>query len=83
MKRNELYDLILEILELENDDNVSEATLLDSLEFNSLATLGVISVMDAYANIVISGKDLVKCKTIGDILDLVPNSDEDRTWESV
>ncbi len=75
MKRNELYELLLGILNLE-ENKVSEETSLDSFEFNSLAKLGVISVLDAYANIVISAKDLVNCKTIGDLLDLDPNSEE-------
>ena len=75
MIRNELYELLLNILNLE-EDKVSEETSLNSFEFNSLAKLGVISILDAYANKVISAKDLVNCKTIGDILNLAPNSEE-------
>ena len=76
MKRKEMYDLLLGILNLEND-RVSEGTLLDSFDFNSLAKLGVISIMDAYADTVISAKDLINCKTISDILNLNPTSNKE------
>ena len=71
MSRDELFKLILEVFEIDDSEqDVNEETSLDTLEFNSLSKLGVISVMDAYANIVISTKDLRGCKTLGEILDL-------------
>lgn len=69
MSREEMYNLLVEVLNLESE-KVNEETELDCIEFDSIAKLGVISVIDAYENKIVPAVALGKCKTIGDIVDL-------------
>lgn len=75
MKRNEFYNILLDQLEIENGEiisgeEVSENSELEKINFTSLKKLGVISIIDIYMNKIISGKDLINCKTIRDIINL-------------
>ena len=73
MNRKELLTLLLEGLDIETP-GITEETLLKDLMFDSIAMLGVLSVMDYNCGVKVSSKALRDCKTIKDILDLgIPN----------
>lgn len=69
MDRVELFTEIVNVLNLD-EELVNENTLLDDIEFDSIAKLGVISVIDTYLDKIIDATLLSECKTIGDIVNL-------------
>lgn len=69
MDRSELFSGIVNVLNLD-EEHVSENTLLEDIEFDSIAKLGVISVIDTYLDKIIDANLLNDCKRIGDIVDL-------------
>lgn len=75
MKREDFYKVLLDQLEIEEGEViegnlVSEKTKLEEINFSSLKKLGVISIIDIYMNKIISGKNLIECKTIEDVINL-------------
>lgn len=69
MARNEVLLGILQVLNL--DETIyGESTKLDTIDFDSIAKLGVISAIDIYINKVIEAEKLETCETIGDLVDL-------------
>lgn len=70
MNRVETYKLLIKTLEL-NDNDVDEDTSLDSINFDSMVRIILISVIDETFNKIVSAESLFECKTIGDIVDLI------------
>lgn len=67
-------DVIVEIEEALNADPNSLTVLskLNEIEtYDSVGQLSVIALFDSLFDIVISAKDLIKCKTVSDLLTLV------------
>ncbi len=58
-----------EVLELE-DNTLTCTTSLESIDWDSLAIISSIAVVDEIFGKVISAYNLAKCKTLDDILDL-------------
>lgn len=69
MDRETLMMELLNVLNLDGE-MAGEHTLLEDIEFDSIAKLGVISVIDTYMEKVIDASLLIECKTIGDLADL-------------
>lgn len=69
MTRQEMLSGILKALNL--DENLyGEETKLDTIDFDSIAKLGVISAIDIYQSKVIEAEKLESCETIGDLVSL-------------
>ncbi len=60
MDRVELFTEIVNVLNLD-EELVNENTLLDDIEFDSIAKLGVISVIDTYLDKIIDATLLSEC----------------------
>jgi acyl carrier protein len=61
--------LFAEVLELESDDQLTTETIFRDLEeWDSLAYLSVIAMIDEEFDIVIEGNDFKKLITIGDLI---------------
>lgn len=69
MNRGEILLSILEVLNLD-EEWVDENTSLDLIEFDSIAKLGVISVIDTCLDKIIDAAQLNDCKKISDLVDL-------------
>ncbi|MBS4058285.1 MAG: acyl carrier protein [Bacteroidales bacterium] len=62
-------NLFAEVLELEDDHNLTTITIFRELdEWDSLAYLSVIAMIDEEFDIVIEGNDFKKLITIGDLI---------------
>lgn len=62
-------DLFAEVLELEGEHGLSKETIFRDLEeWDSLAYLSVIAMIDEEYDIVIEGNDFKKLITIGDLI---------------
>lgn len=70
MNKTELLEEIRETLQRE--DEISLIMKLEDIEeWDSLAKLSIISLYDQLFGILISGQELVNCKTINDLVELV------------
>jgi acyl carrier protein len=60
---------LAEILEVEkvNLDNV----LVDFEEWDSLTSLSIIATIDSYYNVNISAEELLSCRTVNDLLQMI------------
>ncbi len=66
-----------EILEIENASILSTSTVFRDLpEWNSLAYLSLIAMIDEEYSVVIEGNEFRKLKTIGDIINAINKSIE-------
>ena len=62
-------ELFAEVLELEGDHNLTTETIFRDLEqWDSLAYLSVIAMIDEEYDVVIEGNDFKKLLTIGDLI---------------
>jgi acyl carrier protein len=62
-------DLFAEVLELESNQQLTTATIFRELEeWDSLAYLSVIAMIDEEYDVVIEGNDFKKLITIGDLI---------------
>ena len=68
-KTKEFLSKMAEALEIE-DDNISENSNLSDFNFDSLAIISTISLVDEFFNTVISMDQLSSCKKIQDIIEL-------------
>ncbi len=73
MERKELLSEILNVLNLD-EEYVGEDTLLDEIEFDSIAKLGVISVIDTCLDKIVDAGLLNDCVTIGNLVDIAFNT---------
>ena len=67
-------DLFAETLELEGEHNLTTETIFRDLEqWDSLAFLSVIAMIDEEYDVVIEGNDFKKLKSIGDVIAEIEN----------
>lgn len=72
-----------EVLEIENSSILSTSTVFRDLpEWNSLAYLSLIAMIDEEYNVVIDGNEFRKLQTIGDIIKAVNKSIENNPREN-
>lgn len=65
-------ELFAETLELESSESVSKETVFRELEqWDSLAFLSVIAMIDEEYDVVIDGNDFQKLLTIGDVINKI------------
>lgn len=70
MKKQEFLNLLEDLFEFDHG-TLTEADRLDQIaEWNSLAALGFIALMDEHFNIIVAPKNLAACATIGDLIAL-------------
>lgn len=68
------YKLFAETLEIEGEHNLSSTTVFRELEqWDSLAFLSVIAMIDEEYGIVIEGNDFKKLITLGDLISEIEN----------
>ena len=68
----ELADLLEVYAEDLNDDYE-----LDSENFDSVAVVSTIALIDEYFDVTVNGKSLSQAKTVGEIMDLIKKAKED------
>ncbi len=64
------YEGLAEIFEVETSDLTSRFTLADN-NWDSLAIVSVIALVDECENLMLDGASLAKCETVGDIESLL------------
>ena len=69
MTEQEKIELIADALELEPNEISLETQLADLTEYDSMAKLSIIVVMDEEFDKKLSGEEMAKFSTIGDILE--------------
>ena len=69
MTEQEKIELIADALELEPNEISLETQLADLPEYDSMAKLSIIVVMDEEFDKKLSGEEMAKFSTIGDILE--------------
>lgn len=70
MKKQEFLNLLEDLFEFDHG-TLTEADRLDQIaEWNSLAALGFIALMDEHFDIIVAPKNLAVCATIGDLIAL-------------
>jgi acyl carrier protein len=69
----QFLELFSEIVESENDVKMDDL-LTDFEEWDSLAVLSVISMLDDEYGVIMGSKDMKKMKTVGDIFSFVMNA---------
>lgn len=69
---NKFYEQMAEVFEVETSDIDSDFRLYESgAEFDSLALVSTIAAVDECFDVMLDGKALAACQTIGDIERLV------------
>jgi acyl carrier protein len=71
MKKEAFIDGLKEIMEIEETPLTEETVLRDLMEFNSLALMGIIALIDENFDMVIEAESFETVKTIGDIMTLI------------
>ncbi len=76
MKRDEFYAAIAEILECDPIEVKGDSVLRELPNWDSLAVLSFIAMVDTRLGLTVQGSDLVKCITVDDLARLVPGKIE-------
>ena len=71
MKKEAFIDGLKEIMEIEETPLTEDTVLRDLMEFNSLALMGIIALIDENFDMIIEAEVFEKVKTIGDIMALI------------
>lgn len=71
MKKSEFIDELTEIMELEDMELSEDTVLRDMMEFNSLALMGIIALIDEHFDMVIEAEEFENVNTIQDIINLI------------
>ncbi len=69
MTRNDFFDSIIKIIEIEEDIN-EQTTLSDIEEWDSLAAITTLALFKQKLGINVGAKDVLNCKTVKDLLNL-------------
>ncbi|MBN2104166.1 acyl carrier protein [bacterium] len=72
MQKSEFYDILMETLEIESVDSLNESTVLTDLEeYDSLAVLSLIAMIDEHFGKRIPGTEFQKITTVKSLMDLI------------
>lgn len=72
MKKEEFYDLLMDALEVESVDALyAETDMTDLEEYDSLAVLSLIALIDEYFGKRIPGTEFQKITTVQSLMDLI------------
>ena len=77
MTRAEFYDEIAEILECDSSEVTGAALLNDLPNWDSLAVLSFLVMVDTRLGATVQGNQLKKCITVDDLVRLLPGKIED------
>jgi acyl carrier protein len=77
MKRKEFLNTLENIMELDEDTLKGDEVLIDMREWDSIAFLSVIAMLDEHFNIIIQGDKLEQITRVTDLLALVSDKLED------
>ena len=76
MTRPEFYAAIAEMVECEASRVSGASVLKDLPNWDSLAVLSFVAMVDSRLGTTVKGTDLVKCKTVDDLAALLPGEIE-------
>ena len=77
MQKSEFYDILKETLEIESVDSLNESTVLTDLEeYDSLAVLSLIAMIDEHFGKRIPGVEFQKITTVKSLMDLIDSDFE-------
>jgi len=77
MQKSEFYDILKETLEIESVDSLNESTVLTDLEeYDSLAVLSLIAMIDEHFGKRIPGAEFQKITTVKSLMDLIDSDFE-------
>ncbi|MFC1570094.1 acyl carrier protein [bacterium] len=77
MQKSEFYDILMDTLEIESVDAIDESTDLTNLEeYDSLAVLSLIAMIDEHFSKRIAGTDFQKITTVKSLMDLIDSDFE-------
>ena len=77
MKKTEFYQKLADILEMETAGITGEVVLKDISSWDSLAMLSFVAFADSQFGVVIQGSKLAACRTVNDLISLLPGKVED------
>jgi len=69
-KKETFFNEFANLLDIERS-NLSENTLFNDLEWDSMAVISTIALIDEIFDIVISGDELLNCSSISDVFSLL------------
>lgn len=76
MEFKEFLAELADLLEVDAED-LNDDYELDSENFDSVAVVSTIALIDEYFDITVNGKSLSQAKTVGEIMDLIKKAKED------
>lgn len=71
MKKESFIEALQEIMELEDSDINEDTVLTDLIEFNSLAIMGIIALIDENFDLLIKAEKFEEVTTVKDLMNLV------------
>jgi len=76
MEFKEFLAELADLLEVDAED-LNDDYELDSENFDSVAVVSTIALIDEYFDVTVNGKSLSQAKTVGEIIDLIKKAKED------
>ncbi len=76
MEFKEFLAELADLLEVDAED-LNDDYELDSENFDSVAVVSTIALIDEYFDVTVNGKSLSQAKTVGEIMDLIKKAKED------
>ena len=77
MKKSEFNEKMADILEVEASAITGEMALKDLSSWDSLAMLSFVALADSQFGVVIEGSKLAACRTVDDLISLLPGKIQD------
>lgn len=71
MNKEKFFDLLKEIMELEETDLNEDTVLTDLVEFNSLAIMGIIALIDENFDMLVEAEKFEEIETVKDLINIV------------
>ncbi|AEE91906.1 conserved protein of unknown function [Tepidanaerobacter acetatoxydans Re1] len=76
MEFKEFLAELADLLEVDAED-LNDDYELDSENFDSVAVVSTIALIDEYFDVTVNGKSLSQAKTVGEVMDLIKKAKED------
>ncbi|GAQ24571.1 MAG TPA: acyl carrier protein [Thermoanaerobacter sp.] len=76
MEFKEFLAELADLLEVDAED-LNDDYELDSENFDSVAVVSTIALIDEYFDVTVNGKSLSQAKTVGEVIDLIKKAKED------
>ena len=72
MKQQDFFEILASMLETDPELVKAEVRLQDLPGWDSMAVISFMALADSELGAVVSGKDMAKCETVGDLVKLFP-----------